>query len=255
MKPPYSDEDLTAFLDGKTTPEDAAKISADVATDTELARRIEGLAVDTDALKTAFDPVLGIARTRNLEHVLECANSHVNANSRFQPNRLLLGASLAAAVIVGVGIGSVFLSPKSDWRMEVAHYQALYVPDTLAAITPDADRLKAEFSSAGKAVGLPLDPQDFSDIDGFTLRRAQVLGFEGSPLVQIAFTLNDGSPIAFCILAQSGKPSGPETDFLVGLAAASWSTDTHRFLAIGGDDAGQVLAFAKELQRRIADES
>jgi len=251
VKQDYSDEDLTAFLDGAIAADVVAKINAAAKVDATLARRIEALTVDTDALKTAYEPMLGVAHARSLMHKLECASAHEIANRSNRPTGLLTAASYAAAIVIGAALGWIFLSPKTDWRVEVAHYQALYVPDTLVSVAPDMNRLQIEFMRAGKAVGLTLDPMAFSDLEGLQLRRAQVLGFDGAPLVQIAFTLADGTPVAFCILQQPGNRSAPEPDTLIGLAAASWSTATHSFLAIGGDNTSDILALAQHLEKRL----
>ena len=251
MKQEYSDEDLTAFLDGAIAADVAAKINAAAKVDATLARRIEALTVDTDILKTAYEPMLGVAHARSLMHKLECARSHEIANRSNRPTGLLTAASYAAAIVIGAVLSWIFLSPKTDWRVEVAHYQALYVPATLNSVAPDMPRLQTEFTRASSAVGLALDPLAFSDLEGLQLRRAQVLGFDDAPLVQIAFTLADGTPVAFCILQQSGNKSALEPDTLIGLAAASWSTATHRFLAIGGDNTSDILALAQHLEKRL----
>jgi len=251
MNSPYTDEELTAYLDGEVAADTAAKIAAAAQTDPVVAHRIEELAVDTDVLKAAFEPLLGVAQSRNLPHKLACAGSRHVANHPKRSSDLFIVGSYVAAIIIGVFLGWLFLTPKSDWRIEVAHYQALYIPDTLTPITPDKTRLQSEFSRASDVLGLVLQPSDFSNIDGLKLRRAQVLGYNGMPLVQIAFTLPDGTPIAFCILRQSGKASNTAPDVLVGLAAASWSTATHRFLAIGGDDVANILSLANKLESRI----
>lgn len=251
MKSIYSDEDLTAFLDGEIAADIAAEISAAVKVDKILAHRILGLTVDADALKTAYEPMLGVAHARNLTHELECANAREIANRPEWPNGVLRVASYAAAIIVGAGISWSILTPKPDWRIEVAHYQALYVPDTLNSVAHDTTRLQIEFSRAGNAVDLALDPLAFSDIEDLKLRRAQVLGFNGAPLVQIAFTLADGTPVAFCILQQSGNRTAPEPDILIGLATVSWSTATHKFLAIGGNDDAGILELAEQLKKRL----
>lgn len=60
----------------------------------------------------------------------------------------------------------------------------------------------------------------------------------------------DGTPFAFCILQQSGEISGLETDVLIGLATVSWSTETHRFLAIVGNNDVDILELAKQLKKR-----
>jgi len=247
----YSDDILTAFLDGELPPREADEIRAAAQTDPKLDEQLKSLALDTGMLKVAFNPVIGVAKTRNLEHRLECALSHDVANLSGPPSGWQQLALYSAAAIVGAALSWTLLQPTSDWRTEVAHYQALYVADTLANIQPNTERLTQEFVRAGTALNLDLDPQDFTGIDGLILRRAQVLGFEGAPLVQIAFTTPNGKPVAFCILKLDGVATKPETESLVGLPATSWSTKTHRFLTIGGVSPAEVMKFANQLRQRI----
>ena len=251
MNNEFSDAELTAFLDGVAEPGPAARIDAAAKADPLLQARLEALELNTLELKNAFDPMLGVARSRNLEHKLDCAISKDAANDTSAPRGLVRYASHAAALAIGAAIGWAFLMPADDWRAEVAHYQALYVSDTLTPITPDANRLASEFNRASEALGLAIEPGMFDDIPGLKLHRAQILGFNGTPLVQIAFTQPDGTPVAFCILRDAGNATSPQSDTLVGLAAASWETPTHRFLTIGGTDISVILALANQLKQRL----
>lgn len=251
MKHVYSDTDLTAYLDGTLPPETISAIEAAAKGNADLQDRITEMTVDLDTLNTAFKPLLGVAETRNLQHKLECASNQVAANQSRPPKYLLKIASYAATIVLGLSLGWQLFTPTTNWRTEVAHYQALYVAETLGPVVPDSDRIQAEFKRASDALGLSLDPEAFSQIDGLQLRRAQVLEYNGTPLIQIAFTMPDGTPVAFCILPKSGQNTDQSTTTLVGLAAATWDTETHSFLTIGGTDTKAILAFSKQLQQQI----
>lgn len=227
MKTDYSDQDIAA-----------------------LQAQIDAQPLDSDALKTAFDPLLGMAETRNLSHRLNCAIAQETVQ-RPQASPWRMVASFAAAIAIGAGLSWSYLSPKNDWLMEVAHYQALYVPDTLNPITLTEPQLQTQFDRAGKALGLTLDPAAFAKVKGLKLRRAQVLGFEGAPLVQIAFSLPDGTPFAFCIVRKDGMATALKQSILVGLASTSWQTKTHGFIAIGNMDPDQNRALAEKLMRQL----
>ncbi len=252
MKRSWSDEEITAFLDGEMAPREAARIRAAAGEDRALARRIEALSLDREAVASAFDALLDAARSRDLGLCLEAARAGAKPEAGHWRSRWAWPASLAAALAAGgVLAWALMPAPGSDWRIEVAHYQALYVPETLSPITPDSARLQEEFARAGKAIGLDLGPEELAGIAGLELRRAQVLGYRGAPLVQIAYSGPDGTPVAFCIIRREGVASPPESDVLIGLAAASWSSPTHGYLVIGGDDPEEMLTLARELRRRL----
>ncbi|MEO0380352.1 MAG: transcriptional regulator, partial [Pseudomonadota bacterium] len=57
----FSDEDLTAFLDGEADATLEAEIVAALETDEELGARMAGLELPMDAIKGAFDSMLDTA--------------------------------------------------------------------------------------------------------------------------------------------------------------------------------------------------
>ncbi|MGB8288951.1 MAG: zf-HC2 domain-containing protein, partial [Rhizobium ruizarguesonis] len=65
-----SDEDLTAFIDGELTPEEAARIEAIVNEDESTAERLEFLARAGLPFKQAFAPLLAEAPRAKLETML-----------------------------------------------------------------------------------------------------------------------------------------------------------------------------------------
>lgn len=244
----YTDDDLTAYLDGEMDGENVSLVQHDP----QLQDRIAALSLNTDVIKTAFSPMLGVAQSRNLSHRLSCAIDHVAANASAAPHKLFQTASYAAVLAVGMALSWAMMPANTnDWRTEVAHYQALYVPDTLSPISLDTASLQRQFDRASNALGISLSPAMFENVKGLQLRRAQVLGFEGAPLVQVAFTMDDGTPVAFCIVQKTGADTTLTSDTLIGLASASWSNKTHGFLAIGGQNNAEIMAWATELKSRI----
>ena len=157
------------------------------------------------------------------------------------------------AGVVGVAIGAgvmQFTAPETiapGWKQQVAAYQSLYVPQTVAAIdATDAD-LAQQFADAAAAIDLDLQRGVLAGLSGLKLRRAQVLGFQGRDLIQVAFQASDGTPIAFCIIESDADRTDPKIEDLAGLAAASWNTGTHAFLVIGGEDHQAVAALGSVL--------
>ena len=117
----------------------------------------------------------------------------------------------------------------------VANYQVLYGKATLATAAPNAAEAADQVARISDALGLDLTA--LPEPEGLTFKRAQLLEFNGRPLVQIAYVDGEGTPIALCILS-SDKPASDSVDLaaLQGLGSASWNSDGFGFLLIGGDD-------------------
>lgn len=238
----YSDETLKSYLDGALPEAEAKALEQAMSTDEALQRRL--MALDTFAAPVAetFQNLPGEARLESLRAALPTAKP--------QSPRWWTGAAMAASVAVGALVGSQFLPSGSTeatgWRMEVARYQALYVPETVAYLGGDPNKLATEMARASKAVGLDLDLEALAEVDDLTLRRAQVLGFEGQPLIQMVYTDPKGTPFALCIMADAEGSEGPE--ILVGLATHTWESGTHGFILVGGDQLDKINDITKRLR-------
>ncbi len=230
----HTDEVLKSYLDGTLPETEAEALEEAMSTDEALQKRMMALDTVAAPVAEAFQNLPGEKRLESLRAALPTAQS--------QSPRWWTGAAMAASVAVGVLVGSQLLPSGSaeatGWRMEVARYQALYVPETVAYLGGDPDKLATEMARASKAVGLDLDLEALAEIDDLTLRRAQVLGFEGQPLIQMVYTDPKGTPFALCIMADAEGSEGPE--ILVGLATHTWESDTHGFILVGGDQQDKI---------------
>ncbi len=232
----YSDEELTAYLDGEMDPGKMADIQNAIESGEIPAARLLGLNIDKSAINNAFASLLDAAPAQAVPAA--AAPRHFAR----------LGAVAAILLALATAFFGSKLAPQKSWEMEVAHYQALYVAETLTGIQPTPQRLAQEIARANQLLGLNLSIETLSGFKGLTLRRAQVLGFEGQTLIQIAYTTANGTPIAFCILKQQNSvDQAIATTELVGLAAATWQSTDHSFLTIGGQDQDLMSDFATHL--------
>ncbi|NEJ84300.1 anti-sigma factor, partial [Rhizobium leguminosarum] len=76
-----SDEDLTAFIDGELTAEEAARIEAIVNEDESTVERLEFLARANLPFKQAFAPLLAEAPREKLEAMLAAIPAQQSAKS------------------------------------------------------------------------------------------------------------------------------------------------------------------------------
>ncbi len=223
----FSDEDLTAYLDGEADTELSASIQAASKTDNELFSRLDEMTIDTVAIRDAFDGLAALA-----------PEMPTLPTSSAPPSRSWAGiAAMAASIAIGIGIGAfVRGSQQPDgWMGYVAAYQALYVHDTVASLPESNPTSDPNLTRVAEVLGRDLSlPDGPSSLD---YRRAQLLGFEGRPLVQLAFLSPLGAPIALCIIADDGADTELELTNLEGLSTAHWRKNGYNFMLIGGTDA------------------
>lgn len=237
----YNDEILRDFLNGELPEAKSREIEAAMNADEDLQRRVMSLDPIAPIVRESLSGFPIAEKTQPLVDLIE-------ATEKTQPSAWRMPLSLAASLALGLFIGSSFLAPEpaQGWRMEVARYQALYVNDTIAYANTTPAELTAQFSRASKALGTQLKAETFQSISGLKLKRAQVLGIKGDPLIQIVFEAANGDPIALC-LTKHGRPA-EGTEVLQGLASQSWSNDGVNFILIGGTETDQIASLAASVQ-------
>jgi len=239
-----SDELLTAFLDGELAAEDHTRVEAAVADDPKLQARLSELDIPMAPLRDGFASMLTQAPDTLLPP------GAPTKDVRFPT--VIAGCALAAGITVGAFGLSLFSSPASPaspgWMDYVASYQALYSTQTLESVSQTPGQKADQLTIVSDAVGRPL--AQAQTLPGMKFKRAQVLGFRGKPLVQLAYLTPDGVPMALCIIA---KAESKELNLieLEDMQSAAWSDGTHAYLLIGGDDPELVKNAAEYLQTTL----
>lgn len=242
----YSDEDLTAFLDGEADSDLVQSLEADLGRDDALNARLAGLDIPKQMIASAFEEQLKSAPA--MPPLPTPAKTRSSRPGAFWPG---LGMGLAAGFALAFAM-TTLRQPEPQapgWLEVVANYQMLYVPETLSsnAVAGKSSRYGQSVSldDLSKAVGTDL--RMLRTVEGLQYRRAQLLGFNGKPLVQVAYTLPDGTPVAICILPSDTEAAGPNGQFLSGLAASDWTTGTHGVVVIGGQDQTTIDSIASQI--------
>lgn len=248
----FTDEQLTAYLDGEAGENLCAAIDAALETNDALAEQIAGLDIDKAALTTMFSTMLDDAPAMpDLQKHQKRATKAANKNIRpsFLSSFGLVATGIAAGVAMMIFLPDVFPEePKAPgWKAVVASYQSLYSSDTLAtSILSDAEAV-TQLAAVSAALGA--DISQLPQVQGLDFKRAQVLGFNGKPLIQLAFTRPDGTPVALCIIAAKSKDAkAMSAETIQGMAAASWNRDGFAYLLIGGDQGDVTQAEAQAFE-------
>ncbi len=246
----FSDEEFTSYLDGEASPELQQKIESVVATDPREAARLQSLAVETDVIKSAFDELL--TTTPAPPTVLEqAAGEKSQTTSTF--NYYYAAMAACALLLVGALFSRMIDNPQRlTWQDYAAKYHALYVKETLAIVSADDQRLSRSLARAEKALKLKLAKATLTSMPNLNLKRSQILGFEGRPLIQLAFLTTAGAPVALCITpAGQSATNAPKVSTMEGMAAASWSKAGFEFLLIGGKDEKLIRNAAETFHTRL----
>lgn len=245
----FSDEELTAFLDGEADDVLLEEISEALETDAELEERMAGLEIPMAAITGAFDQMLADAPAMPALPTLKDAvpeptkapePANTNAPLKWAWGLGTFGTGIAAGLAVALftGFGTPEPAPRG-WVSFVASYQTLYTTTTLAGLNPSEAEAALQLASVSEGIGIDL--AGLPQAEGLTFRRAQLLGFNGKPLVQISYLRDDGTPVALCIIPAGPDEKGLSMGAAEGLDVARWNTPGFGFLLIGGQD-GEPLA-------------
>ncbi|WP_017959065.1 anti-sigma factor family protein [Rhizobium leguminosarum] len=259
-----SDEDLTAFIDGELTAEEAARIEAMVKEDESVAERLELLARASLPFKQAFAPLLAEAPREKLQAMLAAIPAQQSARSAastpaFANRRRFLGA-LAASLVAGIaidraviGIGARFSAKdeNSEWRAVVADYISLYTAETYAGPAPGREDQAAQLAGLDEKLGLSLSPEAVS-LPGIDFKRALLLQYDGKALAQIAYLDPETGPMALCIVKSDAGPKAPDLEIRKGMNVVYWSNATHAFMLIGRIPVDRMKELGEDVSKRLS---
>ena len=240
----YSDDTLRQFLDGVLDQAKTKEIETAMLSDADLERRIMGLDDLAASVKAVMESLPSEARLAELAPAVSAPPT------RQSRPWAMLAAACAVGVFIGIGSSWFNADAAPDWRVEVAHYQALYTPETINAINLAPGEAEAQVGRAAAQIGANVPVVELAAHDGLELRRAQVLGFEGAPLAQIVFAHSSGTPVALCLIRTGGKEQLAMGERL-NMASADWAVDGIEYLLIGDISAADMAAHATRIRDLI----
>ena len=245
----FSDEELTAYLDGESDPAISAEIEQALSQDAQLRARLDALSFDKPQLKEGMDALLKSAPSPPVWE------EGAFATARRTSGRGWRRTATAAVVALAVGFGGgVLIGGKSEpgWRDYVASYHALYANSTLTHIDQSEKLAEEELERVSSSIGKPIALSVVTYPEQLDYKRAQVLSFEDRPLIQLAFLSKVGTPIALCIVQSSEAIDSPvRLTQLEGMSAAVWSKNGYEFILIGGRDDELIAEAAALYAERI----
>jgi anti-sigma factor RsiW len=251
-----TDADLVAFVDNRLSPERREVMMSLARQDSAIASRIAALTEGTPMLGEAFRPLLS-SLPPEFEARLRSKAEEMNRTSMptlERPTRrwFAMGLATAASFAIGSVAGGLYMQRRSasgDWREAVAQYHALYGMATTAGLNPLPEDVGQQLQAVSLALGRPLG-NIANTLPDLTFKRAQVLEFEGGPLIQIVFETPGKTAIAFCLKRSRDAARAPTLEKHNGLALSSWTRDGVDELVVARLPSQQILDLAQRLSQR-----
>jgi len=229
----FSDEELTAYLDNELDALSVKKIDASLESDPALRQRLEHLSIDVTELSESFECVLSDAPAFEFDHSVE-------ASSRQLPVPFLFSTALSVLIFglcIGWGLSSYLNTSSKKWTDYVAAYHALYTPSTLTLSERSVSERQSELDRVSSAIGMEIPLDDVNEYPQLEYKRAQILGFENQPLVQLTFMSVLGDPVALCIIRSSRNSApGLYTREMEGMVSVTWQKGDYEYFLIGGEN-------------------
>jgi anti-sigma factor RsiW len=132
----------------------------------------------------------------------------------------------------------------------VAGQLSLYNAASLSAIQVPSSELDAQLDKLGDMLGLDLSKERVT-FAGLTLKRAELLHFEGRAIVELLYASADHGPVALCIMAAPGGEGEGEVESRDGLNLMYWAESGRRFLLIGDAPAEKIESLAETATSRF----
>jgi anti-sigma factor RsiW len=259
-----NDADLVALIDGELEDARRKALAARLESDPELRARFERLAAGGLPFGSAFQAALEEAPIARMRAKLDALSPGAEVATRWPARVRRIGVAAAAVALIvlgwaigryvplgpGLGPASIAAAPeqdRDDWRQAVADYISLYSAETLAVV-PSGGEAALPFLS--DRLGLPISAASV-ELPNLTLKRAQMLSYDGAPLGQIAYLDEADRPAAFCIIRNGATDAPVTTEERGGLALASWARGGRGYVVIGRFSMERAAALANTLAPRF----
>jgi hypothetical protein len=229
----FTDEVLTAYLDGEGEHRQRQIVEEALAANKDLRARLEKISIPVDDIRSAFNTLITSAPAYPLQ-VNRIATKSLGFAGLLRP----IAATAVLCLLTGwYAAGLINVDRKEDWRRSVAVYHSLYVSDTLSDTNQTTAAMRDELTRVSIGLGKPITLEMLTTSKVLDYKRAQVLGVEGRPLIQLAFLSKTGTPVALCIFNDGAIGNANiKTGTMLGMATASWSKGDFDYLLLGGPD-------------------
>ena len=167
------------------------------------------------------------------------------------------GWAVAASLLLGVmgyGAGATWpdlLHSEHDRMLsEITEYHSVFSRETTHLVEIPAAQTDTLKAWLGERVSSPLVIPDFREA-GLSFAGGRMVVIDGAPVAELMFTRASGRPLAFCVVARAGKPSGIAVAQRGDITLASWGDGAHAYVIVGEAEAKTLRDLATIAQRQI----
>lgn len=251
-------DQLSAYLDGALSPEDAADIERLVETDPQIAAEFSALSRVDQATRNAFDAMLAdpvpMSLARSIGDTPLAQMPAANLPSR--PIWRSIAAALALVLIGGAGgayltrsIEGQQVTSAMPWLDQVAGYHLIYAAQSRHLVevpASDKDHLQTWLSST---TGVHFTVPDLS-ATGLTFQGGRLLVASGKPVAQLLYTDAKGQVVAVCFLSGGDAAAGEGTTALTprdtnGVHMVWWNSKDASYVVVGPSTGIDLQPIAK----------
>ena len=262
--PPEIDNDafLVAYLDDdELTPELRQELERRLGTEASLRDRLASIHQGGSQLLSSFDALLEAAPRARLDTACNCLGEDAAASGiPIPPDAACRRGRPSAAYLGGVigyfvGKAPIELFEEADtfeeeWIAAVAGQLSLYDAASVASIQVNDAEQKAQLSKLGEVLKLDLSAPKAA-LEGLTLKRAELLHFQGRKIVELLYASEEHGPVALCIAVEPGGEGEGEVESRDNLNYIYWAAGGRRFLMIGAAPAEEIDALADVIAERF----
>jgi anti-sigma factor RsiW len=268
-----SDEILVAYLDGELDPSVRLEVEACIDSDAQTRERVSALALGTQLLRSAFDPILHetvperlIAAARGGD-AAPVTNLAAVRKRRFGGRPLVEWAAAAGIAGLLIGGGAGYFSAGSgapapqtaslasaNWLDSIAGYHKLFVSagaDDLALVDMPAT------DGAGARKVVQKLPSDFRLPNlqpwGLQFQGARYLFIEGEPGTQLFYTTDNKAlgPLTVVVAATNKPDLAPTFDRRDKLNVLYWRHHGHAYVLVGTADIGYLWNISNDIAYQL----
>jgi anti-sigma factor RsiW len=251
------DAELVGLIDNELDEDAKRRVLVRLAEDDALCKRYEALREVGPSIDAAFDALLEKAPLSRLRAAIP---SEIVPRIAYRPFASSTLRGLAAGFVIGLlaagaaawmALSSAPHGEREDWRAAVVEYMELYTNKTFAFDDVDPLIQAKKLNAFGRDVGMTLTPEDLA-LPGLRFKTAQILAYDGAPLVEFAYVDGQGAPVLFCIIANGEADASTHGERRGDYSLTSWSRAGRSYLVIGRLSGQHVAEFARALEKRIA---
>ena len=255
-------DQLSAYLDGALSPDEAVKIEQLVENDPAIAAELDALSHVDHVARAAFDGMLAdpvplkLARAIDRAAVADAAPT-MAANIPSKP----VWHGLAAAIVLLLigGAGGAFITRHTTppqqtasaiaWLDQIADYHLVYASQQRHLVEVPASETAHLQKWLSDTTGVAFTVPDLT-ASGLTFQGARLLVASGKPVAQLLYTDAGGQVVALCFLAGGNVAAGAgttpfQTRNEKGISMVWWTSNDASYVVVGPSAGVDLQSVAK----------